>query len=263
MKFLIRNKLLSTLIVALLIFSTGCLDNSTGNDDDQEVLYSHVENPGLSANDFLSGETFTSLELEIDYMQGFAPNEEALDSLEAFFEQRLNKQSVTINEPTEIPAVGQSSYTANEIRALEEEHRNDFTSVEDSTLRAYMIIVDGQYENGNVLGIAYYNTSNAFFGATYEQVSGSGFGEPSRRLTESISFRHEFGHLFGLVNIPGSGTEMQTNHQDTEHGRHCDNDSCLMYYAMENAGLFDQFLGEEIPALDANCIADLQANGGK
>ena len=262
MKFLKPKIFLSTLIAALFVFSTSCLDNSTGTDDN-DVLYSHVENPGLSANDFLSGETFTSLEVEVDYMQGFAPNAEALDSLEAFFEQRLNKQTVTINEPTEIPAVGQSAYSASQIRALEEENRDNYTSVEDSTLRAYIIIVDGQYEDGNVLGIAYYNTSSAFFGATYEAVSGPGFGEPSRRLTESISFRHEFGHLFGLVNIPGSGTEMQTNHQDTEHEQHCDNDSCLMYYAMENAGLFDRFLGEEIPALDANCIADLQGNGGK
>lgn len=257
-----QKTILSTILVAIVVFSSGCTDNSTGNDDN-EVLYSHTESPGLSANDFLSGETFTSLEVEVDYMQGFAPNEEALDSLEAFFEQRLNKQSVVIKEPTEIPAVGEASYTASQIRALEEENRDHYTSVEDSTLRAYIIIVDGQYEDGNVLGIAYYNTSSAFFGATYEQVSGPGFGEPSRRLTESISYRHEFGHLFGLVNIPGSGTDMQTNHQDTENGRHCDNDSCLMYYAMENAGLFDQFLGEEIPALDANCIADLQGNGGR
>ncbi|MBO6584930.1 MAG: hypothetical protein JJ953_02370 [Gracilimonas sp.] len=262
MKILTSKTILSTLIVALTVFSSGCLDNSTGNDDDKDIVYSHMENPGHSANDFLSGETFTSLEVEIDYMQGYAPNAESVDSLEAFLEQRLNKQSVVIKEPTEIPAVGQSSYTASEIRALEEEHRDEFTSVEDGTLRAYMIIVDGEFESGNVLGIAYYNTSNAFFGATYEEVSG-GFNQPSRRLTESVSYRHEFGHLFGLVNIPGSGTEMQTNHQDTEHGRHCDNDSCLMYYAMENAGVFGQFLGEQIPPLDENCIADLQANGGK
>lgn len=262
MKFLNSKTILSTLIVTLIAFGTSCLDNSTGNDDDREIVYSHQQNPGHSANDFLSGDTFTSLEVEIDYMQGYAPNTEAVDSLEAFLEQRLNKQSVVIKEPTEIPAAGQSSYTASEIRALEEEHRDEFTSVEDSTLRAYMIIVDGEFESGNVLGIAYYNTSNAFFGATYEEVSG-GFNQPSRRLTESVSYRHEFGHLFGLVNIPGSGTEMQTNHQDTEHGRHCDNDSCLMYYAMENAGVFGQFLGEQIPPLDANCIADLQANGGK
>ena len=254
-KFLILS--LITLTTAFL--GVSCSNNSTGSDGDDEILYSHIENPGASAKDFLSNETFTSVEVEIDYMQGYEPNAEAIDSLQAFFEQRLNKQSVTINTPTEIPAVGQSSYTADEVRELEEEHRDEYT--EGNTLKAYMIIVDGEYEQGNVLGIAYFNTSNAFFGATYDEVSG-GLNQPSRRLTESISFRHEFGHLFGLVNIPASSTEMQTNHQDTENGRHCDNDSCLMYYAMENAGVFGEFFGGGIAPLDANCIADLRANGG-
>lgn len=252
-RFLVFN----ALILILALFAASCFNNPSGTDDDS---YVHVQNPGISANDFLSDENYTRLIVEIDYMQGFAPNDEALDSLQAFLERRLNKTSIIIQTPTEIPAAGQTSYTASEIRALEQQHRDEFT--EGPTLAAYMLIVDSQYEDGNVLGIAYYNTSTAFFGGTYNEVSG-GFNEPSRRLTESISFRHEFGHLFGLVNIPNSGTEMQTNHQDSEHGRHCTNETCLMYYAMENAGLFGQFFGEGIPSLDGNCIADLRANGGK
>lgn len=256
-----RIGILSVVIFSLLMITTSCSNNPSGNDGN-EVLYSHTENPGLSAHDFLSNETFTKVEVEVDYMLGYKPNAEALDSLGAFLEQRLNKRSVSILEPTEIPAAGKSAYTANDIRGLEEQYRDEFTSTEDSTLRAYMIIVDSQFEQDNVLGVAYYNTSNAFFGGTFDKVSG-GFNQPSRRLTESISYRHEFGHLFGLVNIAGSGTDMQTNHQDTDNGHHCTNDSCLMYYAMENAGLFGQFFGEQIPSLDADCLADLQANGGK
>lgn len=261
MKFYMRLGILSVVVLVLFMFSTSCSDMLSGSDE-EEVKYSHKENPGFSAPDFLSDENFTKLEIEIDYMQGYEPNEEALDSLEAFLERRLNKKSVSIMMPTEIPAAGNSNYTANDIRELESQYRNEYSSVEDSTLSAYMIIVDSRYEERNVLGAAYYNTSNAFFGETYEEVSG-GFNQPSRRLTESISFRHEFGHLFGLVNIPGSGTNMQTNHQDTDNGPHCTNENCLMYYGMENTGLFGQVFGEEIPPLDANCLADLQANGGK
>lgn len=261
MKYSRRSGILSALVLALLMMTVSCSDLLSGNDD-EEVKYSHKENPGLSAHDFLSDESYTKLEIEVDYMQGYEPNNEALDSLEIFLKRRLNKKSVSILTPTEIPAAGKLAYTANEIRGFEEQYRNEFTSVEDSTLRAYMIIVDSRYEDKNVLGIAYYNTSNAFFGGTYEDVSG-GFNQPSRRLTESVSYRHEFGHLFGLVNIQGSGTNMQTNHQDTDHGHHCTNENCLMYYGMENAGLFGQVFGEQIPALDANCLADLQANGGK
>jgi len=134
------------------------------------------------------------------------PNEEALDSLKGFFEQRLNKTSITIKEPTSIPSGDQDRYSAEEIRDIEQNRRSTFTK--GDTLAAYMMIVDAKYEERNLLGIAYYNTSNAFFGPSYEEAS-SGVGSPSRYLIEATSFRHEFGHLFGLVNIEGSGTEMQ------------------------------------------------------
>lgn len=251
------------LILTAMVFQS-CMDSTgSGDSDDADIArpYSHLRNPGASANDFLADSNFTELVIEVDYMEGYAPNAKALDSLKAFLEQRLNKTSVTILEPTVIPPGNQDSYSAAEIRAFEDEHRDEFTkSTQDNQLTAYMVIVDGYFNQNNVLGIAYYNTSNAFFGAAYDEASG-GIGQASRFLIEATSFRHEFGHLFGLVNIEGSGTEMQRNHQ--ANGHHCDNDQCLMYYAMETTDLFGQFVGEEIPSLDQNCIDDLQANGGR
>lgn len=246
------------------LFLQSCLDStSPGDNEPPPQPYSHTLNPGIAANDFLADSNFTELVVEIDYMEGYAPNDEALDSLKAFLEQRLNKTSVTLLDPTVIEPGGQDSYSANEIRSLEGQHRDEFTQNTDSDrLTAYMIIVDGKFNQNNVLGIAYYNTSNAFFGAAYEEASG-GVGQTSRFKIEATSFRHEFGHLFGLVNIEGSGTEMQHDHQDEENGHHCDNDSCLMYYAMETTDLFGQFVGEDIPSLDDNCILDLRANGGR
>lgn len=256
------NLLLFFSVILISLITYGCLDSS-GPGENNPQPYSHQVNPGASANDFLADSSFTDLVIEIDYMEGYEPNSEALDSLKSFLEQRLKKTSVTINEPTVIPAEGQNSYSANEIRALEEQHRDNYTSsTESNQLTAYMIIVDGEYNESNVLGIAYYNTSNAFFGGAFDEASG-GIGQASRYLVEATSYRHEFGHLFGLVNIENSGTEMQQDHQDEENGHHCDNDQCLMYYAVETTDFFGQLTGEEIPSLDANCIADLQANGGK
>lgn len=261
----IRYCLLYLLILSFLgLGLQSCMDSTgPGETDPQPDSYSHTERAGFAANDFLADSNFTELVVEIDYMEGYAPNEEALDSLQAFLEQRLNKSNVSILEPTQIEAGNQESYTANEIRDLEDQHRDEFTeTTEDDPLTAYMIIVDGEYEQSNVLGIAYYNTSNAFFGPAYEQASG-GVGQASRFKVEATSFRHEFGHLFGLVNIDGSGTDMQNEHQDENNGHHCDNEECLMYYAMETTDLFGEFVGEDIPSLDQNCILDLQANGGK
>ncbi|SMO70243.1 peptidase [Gracilimonas mengyeensis] len=253
------NSFLLLILGGLVFVITACDGDpaSSGNNDD---LYSNTLSPGLSAHSFLSDSTFIELVVEIDYMPGHSPNQEALNNLQTFLEQRLNKQSVTILAPQEIPAAGNNNYSANDIRSLEEDHRNEFS--EDDKLAAYMLITDGYFENNNVLGVAYYNTSTAFFGAAYDDAT-SGFGAPSDYQIQATSFRHEFGHLFGLVNISNSGTEMQTNHQDAEHGNHCTNENCLMYYAMERPDLVEQFFGSQVPSLDANCLADLQANGGQ
>lgn len=220
--------------------------------------FSHTLAPGHSARDFLSADKFTDLVVEIDYMTGYKPNANALNTLEQFFSQWLHKAEIVILEPTEIQGKDEDTYSAEEIRNLEIEFRDTFT--EEPSLSAYILIVDGKYAQENVLGIAYYNTSVAFFGAAFDQASG-GLTQVSRYEIETTSFRHEFGHLFGLVAIDGSGTEMQEPHK--EHGNHCDNDQCLMYYAVESTELFGSVFGGDIPQLDQNCINDLQANGGK
>lgn len=260
---MLRSKVTGILtLLAFLFISYGCVNDPQGTDNGgNDFSYDHQQSPGFSANDMLSDENFSELIVEIDYMPGYEPNPRALDSLKAFLEQRLNKTAVTILEPSQIPTGDQNSYSASDVREIEAQERNNFS--EENILSTYMLITDGYYTQQNVLGIAYYNTSNAFFGPAYDDAS-SGFGSLSRYQVEAISFRHEFGHLFGLVNIEGSGTEMQTDHQDEQNGHHCDNDNCLMYYAMEQSDIIQQMFNEEtIPALDANCIADLQANGGQ
>lgn len=257
----LRFSSLFSLVLSITLIG-GCSDTATNPSQMPPVQdYAHDAQPGTAANDFLADSNFTHLVLEVDFMPGYAPNDDALDSLGNFFEQRLHKQSITIKEPTQIDSRGEERYSANEIRAIEKEERSTFTR--QDTLAAYMIIVDAKYEERDLLGIAYYNTSNAFFGPSYEDAS-SGIGPPSRYQIEAISFRHEFGHLFGLVDIPNSGTEMQTPHRDSEHGNHCDNDQCLMYYATERTELIQNSIsGDDITPLDANCLADLRANGGK
>lgn len=64
--------------------------------------------------------------------------------------------------------------------------------------------------------------------------------------------------FLGLVNL---GSTMQTNHQ--ANGSHCNNSSCLMHYASETSDIPGFLITGSIPALDANCRADLAANGGQ
>ena len=82
-----------------------------------------------------------------------------------------------------------------------------------------------------------------------------------RSTVESTVINHEFGHLFGLVNM---GTLMQTNHEDTEGKGHCSVTNCLMAASFQFGGsMMNVFDNNIIPVLDDLCIGDLQANGGR
>ena len=72
---------------------------------------------------------------------------------------------------------------------------------------------------------------------------------------------HEFGHILGLTNL---GSDLQSNHEDASHPKHCNVESCLMFWAAETgSGIGNMISNGSAPQLDAQCIADLQANGGK
>lgn len=253
-------------LTAILFFIVSCSDDSmTGSDDDSDpdndrdptFSYNHEDQPGSSAVDFLASDDFENLVIEIDYMEGYEPTDEMVNNLKSFLESRLSKSNITILSPSSIEAGGQSSYTANDVRDWEEEYRSEFS--EENTLAAYVIILDGEYSDSNVLGIAYYNTSATLFGESIENAS-DGVGSTPRSLIESTVLQHEFGHLLGLVN---NGVEMQANHQDEENGHHCNDENCLMYYAVETTDFFASLLGGEVPDLDDQCRADLAAAGGK
>lgn len=247
--------LLALTAVSLLTFFS--CDSGSVTDPGEIFSFNHERNPGVSATEFLTDDEFNNLVLQIQYMEGHEPTSEALSNLQTFLEERLNKSSITILTPEEIPAEGQSSYTADEVRDLEREHRSEFS--EEGTLAAYFIILDGEFATANVLGIAHFNTSMALFGETIQNASG-GVGQPSREVIETIVMQHEVGHIIGLVN---NGVDMQSDHHDEENGAHCDVEECLMYYAVRTTDFFANIFGGNIPELDEFCVADLQAAGGK
>ncbi len=96
------------------------------------------------------------------------------------------------------------------------------------------------------------------FGKSLNATSGR-IGQVSRTTFYSTVLDHEFAHLPGLVNL---GSAMQKSHKDITHGYHCSNTYCLMYFGVENKD-FTGFIAGNIPVLDADCLADLKANGGK
>ncbi|WP_245224728.1 membrane metalloprotease [Pseudozobellia sp. WGM2] len=233
------------------------------NGNEQEIDVSeNKQSVGDSANDLLSPANFDEIVFELFYVDGFEPTENTIANFEEFLEQRLNKPQGISLELKKMDSPGQESYSANDIRAIEDDIRTSYNI--DNTIAVFGIFLDGEYsentENGSVLGIAYRNTSFAIFEETIKSFSGQTFG-PSLTVLESTVLNHEFGHLLGMVN---AGTPMQQDHQDVEHGRHCTEDTCLMYWTAETGeGLVNMLSGGTIPDFDSQCLADLQANGGK
>jgi hypothetical protein len=248
---------LPVLICSILMLTiSGCKKSDTIsnlpaiNADNNKVV-------GASANDLLSASKYSSVKIEIQYMPGFQPDAAAVNNLTSFLNSLINKPGGVTVIQTQITSAGKTVLSLNDIATIEKNNRTVYTS--GSQLGVYFLYTDGNYSDGNVLGLAFRNTSICLLGKTIHDNSG-GIGQASRTKLESTVLEHEFGHILGLVNI---SSPMQTNHQDGAHGNHCNNSNCLMYYASETTDILGFLITGNIPTLDANCKADLTANGGK
>lgn len=243
-------KTLSILLFVLIAFSC---------DKDEESPFEI--NNSVFPGDFLSAKKYTSLVLEVVYVEGFEPSSAGLTNLVDFLNQRLNKPGgITISKRS-IASPGRATVDASFIREIEKTNRQKVTG--GSQLTAWLYFVDAEYSTSTsgskVLGVAYGSSSIAIFEKTVQDFTG-GLNQPAASALETVILGHEFGHILGLVN---NGTNMVSPHQDTSHSAHCSDTECLMYYKAETHVIAGELATGDVPALDVNCIADLKAGGGK
>lgn len=241
-------------VTAILLFTIiACNKKETPYAPNKELNNKPV---GASANDLLSSNKYKALRIEINYMPGYEPDMDAYLHLWNRLNIYLNKLDISIVSD-EIPAASSTTLSIDQVRTIEEQNRTVYNT--DTLISVYLLYTNGTFTDDKVLGAAYKNTSMVLFGKKIHDNSG-GLGQASRTKLEATVLEHEFGHLLGLVDI---GSPMQTNHKDASHGNHCNNTSCLMYYAAETTDILGFLLTGNIPPFDANCIADMKANGGK
>lgn len=235
---------------------------SCKKDSNRRIQKFHRQDVGSSANDILSDKKYKSITIEIIYMTGFQPTDQAVENLKQLVTNRCNKPDGIHVVFREIAAQGKSSYSIDDVKTIENDNRKEFTYKKD--LATCFIFLDGPSNENQgsamVLGQAYFNTSMVIYEKSLKDNSG-GFGEPELYKLESTVINHEFGHILGLVNL---GSAMYNSHQDTAHGAHCDNTNCLMYWEVETGNVFNNLIGNSpIPDLDENCLRDLKENGGR
>ena len=249
-------------LLTIVACTTDDSSNSESNNNNNNNTSANQQITGSSSNDLLSDTTFTSMLIELVYVEGFEPSQTTINNFVAFLEARTNKPSGITVETRAIDSPGNTSYTNADIIAIEDANRTAYNVGDQIAVWAFF--ADGasanNTNNGVVLGTAYRNTSFVIFEETIHDFSNSAF-EPSRSLLETTVILHEFGHILGLTNL---GADLQSNHEDAEHPKHCDVETCLMYWSAETGdGIANLVSGGSAPQLDAQCIADLQANGGK
>lgn len=257
------KKRIALITLAFVLLVSCSKEDSTNNTSAEGNLISNNQKAtGSSANDLLSDAAFKSMVVEVVYVQGFEPSAKSINDFVSFLNERTFKPAGITVVKRAIASSGRASYTNGDIVAIEDANRTKYNTSDQIAVWAFF--ADGESasndDSGVVLGTAYRNTSFVIYEKTIQGLSDSPF-EPNRSLLETAVITHEFGHILGLTNL---GSPLQSNHEDTEHEKHCNVETCLMYWSAESgSGITNMVSGGSVPQLDAQCIADLRANGGK
>ncbi|HKK12548.1 MAG TPA: hypothetical protein VJ945_06930 [Flavobacteriaceae bacterium] len=255
------KKLLALIAFVSIMVSCSKDETPNGNGNNGTDITANLQPTGSSSHDLLSDDTYTSMVVEVVYVEGYQPTQTAINNFVSFLNARTYKPGGIIVESRSIPSPGISTYTTQDVIDIEDSNRTEYNS--GNRIAVWAFFTDGE-ATGNTdtevtLGTAYRNTSFIIYEATVQSLSG-GIHEPSTAVLESTVVEHEFGHILGLTNF---GAPMQSQHEDTDNPKHCNVESCLMYYAATTGPSLMNISGGSVPELDAQCIADLQANGGK
>ncbi|MFV5699723.1 membrane metalloprotease [Flavobacterium sp. ZT3R17] len=255
------KKVIVILTIGLVLFVSCSKDDAL---DASETInpVTNKQTTGSSSNDLLSDKKFASMVVEVVYVQGFEPSTTAINNFVSFLNARTYKPNGISIVKRAIPSTGKATFTDKEIVAIEDANRTKFNT--SNQIAVWLFFTDGKSINDTstsvILGTAYRNTSLVIYEQTVQGLSDSPF-EPNRSLLETTVISHEFGHILGLTNL---GAPLQSNHEDTSHPKHCNVESCLMYWSSETGhGIANMVSGGSAPQLDAQCLADLRANGGK
>lgn len=170
-----------------------------------------------------------------------------------------------LNQMDTLPDLDEAGFTVARILELSREHR-DTPSV-DGTAIVHVLWLDGRFETADgiqngVIGVSIGSTGII---AMFKPVIRSlGNNDRTRSYGEQATLVHEFGHAVGLVN---RALTMSVDHQDVEHGQHCTNPDCIMYWAIEGASGLGNFLGRNLLSepevlFDGDCLDDVAAGLG-
>lgn len=168
----------------------------------------------------------------------------------------------TLADMEDIGAIDDEDITVDDLHAIAQAHRGTYDS---ETRRSYYVVfVSGHFSDASgpqnfVLGVSVGNTVVMFkdvIRSTDVVVAPNVV-----RYVEQSTLIHELAHSIGLVD---NGVPMALAHKDAEHGAHCNNPDCVMYWQNEGSSDAAQFAQQQLVTgssilFDAACLADVDA----
>ena len=152
-----KRVILYSLVFCLSVLSA-CKKEDTIASSDYKTL-------GTSAHDLLSASSYSSLQIEIQYMPGYAIDAASVTNLTNFLNTYINKPSGIQVIQQEIDASGKSALLLNEIVNIEKKHRSIFTS--GNVIAVHILITDGYFSSPEILATSYWNTSTCVLAGPY------------------------------------------------------------------------------------------------
>lgn len=226
---------------------------------------------GDSARDILSNDNFDRILIEIAYVNGFRPSSISIDNFRDYLVQHSFKTRENIVvEYHQVDPPTETELSFQQVADIEAEVRQNYN--DGNTLAIFIYFTGASSENDDLneglvtLGAVYRNTSMVIFEGTVRLLASQ---DAAITVTdvETATINHEFGHLFGLVNL---GTTPVNDHEDPNASNHCSVNGCLMRAELEFGGGMMKALSARaskgmaiVPVLDSDCRLDLQNNGGR
>lgn len=253
------------ILCMLALANTNCSKDTLG-DSNKIDKSANLKSSGDSANDLLANNLHTKLLIQIAYVQGFQPEQKAVDNFVQFIKERTYKEEIEIVYK-QLDSPGVESLDINKIDELETENRTVFN--EGSTLALYIYFADApakkkedKDEDLVTLGAVYRNTSMVIYESSIRELTKKSIFI-NNATVETATLNHEFCHWLGLVDL---GTSALSEHEDVDRTNHCNVSGCLMQSQLEfGQGMMKMLAAKNnaIPVLDEKCLADLKSNGGR
>ncbi len=202
------------------------------------------------AKTFLRSSPARRLVVEVDWVEGREPSNDALGHLGAVIRSVVSKPGgVVVQRGSAFPAEAQR-YSLQKIADVERRRRANRSSGDTATI--WIAYLNGELaENEDALGVAFAASSVVIF---RDQIDRATSAILLAVEIERAVIVHEAGHLLALVNI---GYRSKINHEDAAHPNHSNNQESVMYWAVDSVSIRDLLGGGPPENFDAADRADL------